>query len=97
MRNALNSATVVTKGREGDSYFLEFKVLSTAAQGHLWTETERSGETKRRGGGEGGGRERDELDISSFRLNVRSTVQGPFRTRKRESVLMPMQSSSSYG
>ena len=58
MRNALNSATVVTKGREGDSYFLEYKVPSTAAQGHLWTETERSGETKRRGGErEGGERE----------------------------------------
>ena len=36
---------------------MEFKVPSTAAQGRLWTETEteRSGETKRRERGEGGG------------------------------------------
>ena len=55
MRNALNSATVVTNGREGDSYFLEFKVPSIGSP----LDRDREERRDKRESGEGG-RERDE-------------------------------------
>ena len=89
MRNALNSATVVTNGREGDSYFLEFKVPSIGSPLDRDREERRDKRESGEGGRERDELERDELDISSFRLNVRSTVQGHPTLRKRESVLTP--------
>ena len=89
VRNALNSATVVTNGREGDSYFLEFKVPSIGSPLDRDREERRDKRESGEGGRERDELERDELDISSFRLNVRSTVQGHPTLRKRESVLTP--------